>query len=190
MNFSYVIKGFIDPRRGDTMRINFEADIKLHIKRGACEDSANYFIIRKTMEDKHPDIKRYFGRCNKIGITTPYSSIYSSYAVNDESLYQARQFFILKKTYNVWDEKLGNPEAMKRILTHFQPNSIYIMGVALNICVLAAAKGLAKLLRELGMGPNLWLIKDATIGLSADADLEATKQIMDCGFARISAGDL
>jgi len=60
MKFSYVIKGFIDPRRGDTIRFNFEGNVPIHKDKGAIGGSMNYIAIKRELTEAFPDlIERY-----------------------------------------------------------------------------------------------------------------------------------
>lgn len=114
-------------------------------------------------------------------------------AVPQEFLDHCMQFHVTKKTYNVWDPHLGNPNAMEAILNHFAPAQIFLCGVATEICVLAAAKGLHQFFKGSNRKfdvPKLWLIKDAIKGLTQQAEIDAQGAMLDCGFVRISSKDL
>ena len=60
-------------------------------------------------------------------------------------LTQNKQFILPKRTYNIWDEKLGNPKNMKILLENFCPSTVHVVGVATSICVLAMVKGLTEM---------------------------------------------
>lgn len=127
-----------------------------------------------------------------------YSNHYSrTYDINQRpyplDLNNSGEFILHKKTYNVWDKDLGNPSALSSIINHFAPSQILLSGVATDICVVAAAKGLYEFLhsseRKFDI-PKLWLIRDATRGLSLESETEAVSKIMNWGFARVSVDEI
>jgi nicotinamidase-related amidase len=84
------------------------------------------------------------------------------------------QTIIKKSTYNVWDLLLGDPVLMAETLNYIQPEKIIVIGVALDICVSAFAKGLVGWVDtgdcKFDEMPELYLITDATKGLSKPDD--------------------
>jgi nicotinamidase/pyrazinamidase len=132
---------------------------------------------------------------NKIAYTIPFIPMYTSTValgeeVSQETLENNMQFLVHKKTYNVWDESLGNPNAMKAILSHFKPDNIFLCGVATDVCVVAAAKGLSRWVYDNGWKTKMWLIKDAIMGLNIDSEVKAQGDMINLGFVRVSSSQL
>lgn len=124
---------------------------------------------------------------NKIPETMPYGNHY----VYDEKVNSlAMQYIIRKKTYNVWDPSLGNPIAMYKILSNIEPANIFIMGVALDVCVIAAARGLAKFNKESKLGSKLWVIEDAVEALTDEGFMRSIKEMRDLDIVPICSHQL
>lgn len=104
---------------------------------------------------------------------------------------QCMQFLIKKKTYNVWDKTLGDPGAIGAMLCT-EPANIFLMGVATEICVLAAARGLVNHIHNFTQGwiPKLYLIEDAIKGLKPEAEQAAIAEMVNLGFRVIKSTDL
>jgi len=88
---------------------------------------------------------------------------------------RAKQFIITKKTYNIWDEKLGNPYAMKQLLDFFLPETVHVVGVATDISVLAAVRGLSERVER------IVLHKNCIKGLTKEKEENAIKEMVDLG---------
>lgn len=95
---------------------------------------------------------------------------FSPMAVED-----AKQFILSKKTYNIWDKELGNPNAMTNILEYFLPDTVHVVGVATDICVLAAVKGLSSHVN------HIVLHKDCMKGLSKENEDKAITEMLALG---------
>ena len=89
-------------------------------------------------------------------------------------LTQNKQFILPKRTYNIWDEKLGNPDAMNQILEHFCPEIIHVMGIATDICVLAMVKGLAEIIGY----TRIILHIDCMKGLTTESEEKALEEML------------
>ena len=148
-----------------------------------------------------PEFKQYPPHCVsgsagacKVWYTSPYAMGWvPSYDVgtNPESqlkkttidLSYCQQYVVRKKTPSVWDEKLGNPEAMRQLISRFNPDNIYIIGVALDICVDAAYRGLVDYWRG-----NIGIVEDCVKGIG---DCSKTLSYMkDTGAKFIQSKDL
>ena len=114
----------------------------------------------------------------KIPETLIYSPDYVTKGDKDLTplqLTQNKQFILPKRTYNIWDEKLGNPKNMKILLEHFRPDTIHVVGVATDICVLAGVTGLAEKVN------SIILHRDCIKGLSEDSEREAIQKMLVLG---------
>lgn len=72
------------------------------------------------------------------------------------------QIYFEKQTYNIWDKELGQPDNFQTVLRGLDVRDVYVVGVASNICVLAAVEGLVE--RKY----NVHVISDAIKGLRVD----------------------
>ena len=164
---------------------------------GAIRKGVPIISTMDTHTSDDPEFATYPPHCiretmgwDKIRETKPYRSSFVSISddnatgVPKKTLEQCMQFMIYKKTYDVWDSSLGNPNAIKDVLDYFKPLRIMLCGVATDICVVAAAKGIAKWASSCGYEPSLWVIKDAVRGLSLDSEVEAFSTMMNYGFIR------
>lgn len=167
---------------------------------GAIRNGIPIISTMDTHSVDNPEFAAYPPHCiretpgwNKIRETMPYRMSFVSISdhgatgVAREDLDQCMQFVVYKKTYDVWDNFLGNPNAMKDVLDYFKPSDIYLCGVATDICVVAAARGIAKWAIESGRQPCLWVVEDAVKGLGEDSEVAAFSEMLNCGFVRISS---
>ena len=91
--------------------------------------------------------------------------------VSIDTLKLTDQVYLEKQTYNIWDKSLGQPQNLNTILMHNHVKDIYIVGVASNICVLAAIEGFVSHEEEY----RIHVITDAIKGLHiSDDDNEET----------------
>ena len=117
----------------------------------------------------------------KIPETMVYTLPYLSRIMNNrdvfssESLKTAKQFIIPKKTYNIWDVELGNPLAMMQVINQFKPETVHVIGVATDICVLAGVKGIAQHVKK------VVIHSDCVKGLSAENEDKAFKEMFSLG---------
>ena len=79
-----------------------------------------------------------------------------------------------KKTYNIYDTELGNENFLLELGNH-NPDRVIIYGVALEICVAAAAQGLLEL------SIPITLVSDAVKGIDKDACNETIAEIAKAG---------
>lgn len=153
-----------------------------------------------THSENDPEFTTYPPHCieetagwSKIRETMPYRISFVSVTghaatgIARKTLEQCMQFIVQKKTYDVWDNFLGSPNAMIDIITHFLPQNIYLCGVATDVCVVAAARGIAKWAVENSYSPGLWVVKDAMKGLSTDSEAKAISEMANLGFIGIDS---
>jgi len=74
------------------------------------------------------------------------------------------QIYFEKQTYNIWDKTLGQPDNLQTILRSADVKDIYVMGVASNVCVIAAVEGFVE--RKY----KVHVISDAIKGLTISED--------------------
>jgi nicotinamidase/pyrazinamidase len=89
--------------------------------------------------------------------------------VDKEILFNSWQVYLEKQTYNIWERCLGQPDNLNTILMEEQIDDVYVIGVASNICVLAAVEGFVE------NKYKVHVITDAIKGLEiSDTDNEHT----------------
>ena len=80
---------------------------------------------------------------------------------------------------------------MKSILNWVMPDNIYIVGVALDICVLEAARGLRAFMDgnecDCHFKPSVWIISDAVKALDKESGIAALKEMRAMGFGDIDS---
>lgn len=96
------------------------------------------------------------------------------------------QIFFEKQTIDIWDKTKGQPDNLETVLRYEDVATVYIIGVATNLCVLAAVKGFIK--RKY----KVTVIEDCIKGLyiSDDNNEEsAKKEMIDLGVRFINSCD-
>ena len=76
----------------------------------------------------------------------------------------AQQVFFEKQTTDVWDKRFGQPDNIQTLLRMLDVTDIYVIGVATNICDIAAIRGFVK--RDY----NVAVITDAVKGIDIPKD--------------------
>jgi len=71
-----------------------------------------------------------------------------------------RQYYLYKSCTDIWDPAKGNPSMFTKLIQMIQPEHIFVCGVALDICVINAIKGL------LTFNIPMTLLTDAVKGIS------------------------
>jgi len=157
--------------------------------------SRMYLPIISTVDEHERDDKEFetfpkhcvigsFGSL-KISDTMVYDQNFVSYAdkdgFTDKQINNSKQFIVAKKTYNVWDEELGNPTAMDHVLAYFNPDTVHVIGVASEICVLAGVIGLAKRVQ------SIVLHTDCMKGLTEEAEQKAISEMVAIGNVWLEA---
>ncbi len=114
----------------------------------------------------------------KIPDTLLYNPMFVSYGNKpfESHHYQnCKQFILPKATYNIWDEKLGNRENFRGLIEYFNPDTVHVVGVATDICVLAAVKGLSNHVN------HIVLHTDCMKGLSKENEEKAISEMLALG---------
>jgi nicotinamidase/pyrazinamidase len=114
----------------------------------------------------------------KIPDTIIYAPAYVTYAdreLSNDDYVNCKQFILSKATYNVWDENLGQPINMKGLIEYFRPDTVHVVGVATDICVLAAVKGLSDHVN------HIILHTDCMKGLSKENEEKAIAEMVALG---------
>jgi len=93
----------------------------------------------------------------------------------EEDLENNKQFILPKRTYNIWDEKLGNLDNLNRLLEFFLPDTVHVVGVATDICVLSAVKGLSDKVN------HIVLHTDCMKGLTTESEEKALVEMLALG---------
>lgn len=108
-------------------------------------------------------------------VYSPFMTVRGDARLTDEQMLNNKQFILPKKTYNIWDEKLGNKDNMERLIEWFCPDTVHVIGVATDICVLAAVKGLCQLVN------HIVIHKDCTKGLDTEKENNAIDEMRELG---------
>ncbi len=96
-------------------------------------------------------------------------------------------FFCIKKTvFNVWDENHGGGKELKDFVEKNNPENIYVMGVATDVCVKFAVLGFLENYKD----KNVYVIEDAVWGLSIDSSNNAIMEMKDKGAKLVKYEDL
>lgn len=127
-----------------------------------------------------PHCVKYKSGSWKIDETLPYHKPFTlkvahGDCLTERNLKEHKQFIIPKKTYNIWDSELGNPQAMMQVINHFKPETVHIIGVATDICVLACVNGIAQHVKKVVIHSN------CVKGLSAENEDKAFKEMFSLG---------
>lgn len=85
-----------------------------------------------------------------------------------------------KKTYDVFDKELGNPNFEKWLDEH-KVTEAYVYGVATEICIRAAVIGLCK------KGITVYVFKDAIKGIDEKNEKEAIQEMRNHGALFVEA---
>lgn len=86
-----------------------------------------------------------------------------------------KQFILPKATYDIWDKNLGNPVNFMGLIEYFNPDTVHVVGVATDICVLAAVKGLSDRVN------HIILHTDCMKGLSLEHEERAIAEMTALG---------
>jgi len=96
------------------------------------------------------------------------------------------QIYFEKQTYNIWDKALGQPDNLQTILRSADVKDVYMIGVASNVCVIAAIEGFVE--RKY----KVHVITDAIKGLTISEDNNedtATDRMIELGVDFITSDE-
>lgn len=96
------------------------------------------------------------------------------------------QIYFEKQTYDIWDKEKGQPDNLQTFLRDEDVTDVYVIGVASNICVLAAVVGFIE------RGYRVHVIQDAIKGLYIDEtnnECTALFKMKELGVNFVSVSD-
>lgn len=166
-------KDFINPN--GKLYVTGAEIIKGNIKRVLISALDNYVPIFGSVDAHSPEdeeLKNYPAHC-VVG-TEGQEKIPESIVCHSDNVYYiantgngfdmnvfegAQQIYFEKQDTNVWDKTLGQPDNIQTMLRMLDVTDVYVIGVATNICDIAAIRGFAE--RKY----NVHVITDAIKGL-------------------------
>ncbi len=96
-------------------------------------------------------------------------------------------FFNVKKTvFDVWDKEYGGREELEKFIEKHNPDNIYVIGVATEVCVRFAVLGFLQRYKN----TSVYVIEDAIWGISADKSNAAVDEMKQKGAKFIKYQDL
>jgi len=104
--------------------------------------------------------------------------------VDMSSFEGARQVYFEKQCVNIWDKCKGQPDNIQTLLRMTDITDVYVVGVATELCVLEAVLGF------LARDYNVFVVEDATKGLSVDGEVQAKDKMASFGAEFITTKQL
>jgi nicotinamidase/pyrazinamidase len=99
---------------------------------------------------------------------------------------RVKNIVLKKSVFDIWDKSGGTPKELEAFVRDVSPDTIYVIGVATDVCVRFAVLGFLEKFKNI----KVVIVKDAVCGITVKRGDAALDEMQEAGASLITADEL